>query len=511
MCGILFIEDRKNRVTKESFLIALNSQKWRGPDNLGVKYYGDFFKLGHNRLTILDNSSDANMPMENDKFCIIFNGEIYNHLELRKKYKLVCKTHSDTETLLEGYTLFGKKFLLDLRGMFSCILFDKEKNTWIAFRDHFGIKPLYGHISDDLLIFASEVNTIKNLIPENISISEQSILEWKSFRRPLPGNTFFNEIFEVLPGYMVNSLGNNELFFDFRQETLEVYSDELFEKYLKESINVHQLSDYKNVSLLSGGLDSAVILGLSDVQTSYTVGLPDNNEFSGAIDTAAILNRSLIQVEINNFDLVESWKKLVLLKGEPLSLPNEGLIYLVCNQMDKNEKVVLTGEGADELLFGYDRIFMWANNSTELKIDEFIDLYCYNYVGITERMKKYLIKLSFGKSPIQFLEDFFIDFHLPGLLRRMDFASMSASKEARVPFVDVKLFSLMYRKDFKVRLKNNRSKFPIVSVAKNLDLFGAISRKKVGFSATLDQESKRDEYRKFQKICLETLKWDKYI
>jgi asparagine synthase (glutamine-hydrolysing) len=93
----------------------------------------------------------------------------------------------------------------------------------------------------------------------------------------------------------------------------------------------------------------------------------------------------------------------------------------------------------------------------------------------------------------------------------MDFASMSASKEARVPFVDVKLFSLMYRKDFKVRFNHNRSKSPVVSVAENLKLFGAISRKKVGFSATFDQENKRDEYRRFQEICLKTLKWDKFI
>jgi len=504
--------DKNNKISKENFINALMKQNWRGPDNFGIKYYSDGqLKLGHNRLTILDSSSEANMPMENADFSIIYNGEIYNHMYLRDKYKLNCKTHSDTETILEGYSLIGEPFLYELRGMFSFVIVNKITREWIAIRDHFGIKPLYFYDSDDMSIFASETISIRSLVPERISISEDSILEWKSFRRPMPGQTFFNEIQEVLPGYIITSDGRNELILDFKKTLIEViddsYSDDNFEILLKDSVRIHQMNDYKTVSLLSGGLDSAIMLGLSDVLDSYTVGLNDNNEFEGAEDSASVLNRNLTKLEITSIDLKNAWKELITIRGEPLSLPNEGLIYLICKKMRIDEKVLLTGEGADELLFGYDKIFTWAEKSAEFNLIEFVQHYCYNYVGITDRFKNYLIELAANKSSLDFLEDFFIHFHLPGLLRRMDFASMAASKEARVPFVDVILFNYMYRKPFNVRFKNDKSKFPLHLIAEKLKLFGAMKRKKIGFSATIGKSNRASEYTEFQNFCLNALKW----
>ena len=361
MCGILFVVDPNNSIKDEVFFKALKAQDWRGPDVSDFKFYSkDSIRLGHNRLTILDDSVEANMPMEKSDYSIIFNGEIYNHLFLRKKYDLVCKTQSDTETILEGYLRFGENFFLELRGMFSFIIFNQLDNSWICLRDSFGIKPLYFHQSNDLLIISSETISIKNLLNFELSVSKDSILEWKSFRRPVPGKTFYNEVSEVLPGFLFDSKGRNFNFLDFKSQidtSTNVYDDEEFFKILSNSVDIHQMNDYKNVSLLSGGLDSAVILGLSRIEKAYSVGLKENNEFDGALDSSNVLKRSLKTLELEPEELKEAWKHLITLRGEPLSLPNEGLIYLVCSEMDEDEKVLLTGEGADELLFGYDNIF----------------------------------------------------------------------------------------------------------------------------------------------------------
>jgi asparagine synthase (glutamine-hydrolysing) len=511
MCGILFVADYNHRINDEIFFKALNSQSWRGPDVSDYKFYSNnCFKLGHNRLTILDNSVEANMPMEKSNCSIIFNGEIYNHLILREKYNLICNTLSDTETILEGFLKFGEDFFLELRGMFSFVIFNKLDNSWICMRDPFGIKPLYFYQSDGLIIIASESIAIRNLLNFEVTISNDSILEWKSFRRPLPGKTFFNEISEVLPGFLIDSFGRNFKFFDFKTQinsSSNDFNDDEFLKILTNSVDIHQINDFKSVSLLSGGLDSAVILGLSKVENSYSVGLNGNNEFIGAQDSANVLNRSLKTLELEPNQLKEAWKHLLTIRGEPLSLPNEGLIYLICKEMEIDEKVLLTGEGADELLFGYDNIFKWANSSLEFDLNQFLDYYTYNFCGLTERMKKYIFQLAEDKSVLDFLEDFFIEFHLPGLLRRMDFASMAASKEARVPFVDIELFKYLYRKPYNVRNRRNRSKFPIVFIAEKLGLFGAIERKKIGFSATMNNLDRKKEYMEFQNFCLSVLNW----
>jgi len=201
------------------------------------------------------------------------------------------------------------------------------------------------------------------------------------------------------------------------------------------------------------------------------------------------------------------WRRLVGIRGEPLSVPNEALISLICKEMKNEEKVVLTGEGADELLFGYDRIFNKAINDG-FDIEEFIDTYTYDSsTKITDRMKNYIEKLWKGKTPIEFLEDFFIQFHLPGLLRRMDFSSMSASKEARVPFVTKTLYEYMYRRQPSIKINCVESKIPLRNLLRELNVISPLSRKKIGFSATRINKNLSDDYKDFQNICLEELGW----
>lgn len=512
MCGILFIDQKKNSFSIEQFQKALFSQSWRGPDNTDFRTYkNNKILFGHNRLSIVDENIRSNQPyeIENGRYSIIFNGEIYNYLELKKDLNLTTKTSSDTEIILRGYIKLGKKILDYLDGMFSFIIYDNLINKWFAARDHFGIKPLYFFKNKHLTVIGSESGVIAKLL--SLSSDMESIQDWRVFRRPAPGYTFFKNLKEFLPGHYLSSDDSSlRSYWSIRDLKFSKFYQEEFEDTLKKSIYSHQIGDMAPVSLLSGGLDSSIITSYANrVNTSYSVGLYRNNEFKSAEKISKKIGKQLVKIKVTKEELISSWKKLTDIRQEPLSVPNEGLIYLVCKKMKKKEKVVLTGEGADELLFGYDRIYRWATITKKLNVNKFLEFYSYSdkYYP-SSRMIEYIIKTSENKNVIQFIEDFFIDFHLTGLLRRMDFASMAASKESRVPFVSKKIIKLLYRQPSNIKIDTEYSKKPLRKIIKNIELDFILSRKKIGFSSSLSNKINRfEEYENFQKIVLGELNW----
>ena len=155
----------------------------------------------------------------------------------------------------------------------------------------------------------------------------------------------------------------------------------------------------------------------------------------------------------------------------------------------------------------YSILLALVEDSTNIP-DIFLKRYGYSEDLATERLKDYVQNMMHGKSGIDFVEDFFYQVHLPGLLRRMDFASMAASKEARVPFVDKNLISYMYRRSSDIKINDSESKIPLRLFAKKLGLHGALERKKIGFSAQANKElTRQEDYKKFQQIIMETLGW----
>lgn len=508
MCGFIFQKNEHHPVKSSVFNIALNSIEWRGPDAKKIKYLeNNNVALGHCRLSILDLNERSDQPMYSScgNFIILMNGEIYNYEYIRETLSLNCNTTSDTETVLEAYILIGNKIFDMLDGMFSIVIYDIENKYWVAARDAFGIKPLFIYKDDKTTVIGSEPSSIASIV--NAEPCSISLSEWELIRRPVPGKSFFKNVDEIMPGTIIDSEGCNTIFWHWTKPK-EDFNQEKFESLLNESIYSHELSDTDIVSLLSGGLDSAIIASQSRLTKCYTIGLEDNNEFEGAKDTADTIRKKLISIEVSKQELRETWKYLTNLRGEPLGLPNEGLIYLVCKKMLENEKVVLTGEGADELLFGYDGIFRWALNQKDLDVSEFLIKYGYSDKIESERLMIFLNQLNKNKEPIEFVEDFFYQVHLPGLLRRMDFASMAASKESRVPFVTKKLISYVYRQPAYHKINNEYSKIPIREYAKKLELNGALKRKKIGFSAQLNKENSRvEDYSDFRNLILEELKW----
>jgi asparagine synthase (glutamine-hydrolysing) len=508
MCGILFAVSDKAAVPMDRFRQGLERQGWRGPDNTGVQSFDDGrVVLGHNRLAIIDLHAAANQPMtsHSGRWVIVFNGEIYNYLELREQLGIQAKTTSDTEVLLEGIERFGIDFIDRLEGMFAFVAYDTLEKTWLAARDGLGIKPLYYASQNGLTVIASEPVAISALI--ELTPDPESVVEWKLIRRPMPGHSYFKEAHELLPGHILGSDAAARPFWKLKSGE-RAFSQPVLEQMLRDIVADHGVGDVEKVSLLSGGIDSALIAALSTAEVCYSVGQESNNEFAGAGESAKVLNKQLINVTVSESDIKQTWRRLIKIRQEPLGVPNEALIYLVCAATKKTEKIVLTGEGADELFFGYDKIFLWAIDNPEFDLDRFLQFYAYSNEPLTPRLQAYVENLASGKTSIEFVEDWFYFVHLPGLLRRMDSASMAASKEARVPFADRRLAGYMYRQAPSSKIGRGESKLPLREFAQHLGLQGALQRKKIGFSAKLVESTDRhEEYRDFQNFVLGELGW----
>lgn len=502
MSGIILKKLNKKEINKNNFEESFGLLGWRGCGLNQISYES-------NNKTVMGvhfNSLSKNEIITINGYSILFDGYITNKNRLLNNFN-ISSSFSVEEIVLSGYINYGKKFLQEVEGGFAFIIVNHKTDEWIAVRDSFGIKPLYYYLDENKAIISSEASVIANIL--NLEPCNEALEEWKVIRRPLPGYSFFKEIKEVLPGTCFSSNGEVEYYWNWKAQNKE-FEQSIFQELLFESIQENQTDEHKITSLLSGGLDSALIAKISDVTKCYTIGLPDNNEFEGAQDTATVINKALVKIEFNSKELQDNWKNLTNIKKEPLSLPNEGLIYQVCKSTDNEEKIILTGEGADELLFGYDGIFRWCLELSDNEFNpvKFLCKYGYAKEIKSKRLIDFVEALKKGKTPIEFLEDFFYQVHLPCLLRRMDVASTAAGKQARVPFVSKKLVAYLYRQPAHIKINSDESKLPIRKLAQDLKLSGALERKKIGFSATIDKSKNRqDDYEYFRNITLGELKW----
>ena len=440
-------------------------------------------------------------------YILLYNGEVYNFRQLRNELHLECRSDSDSEVVLEGFAAIGPKIVEKLEGMFAFVIYDIALNEWFSARDRLGIKPLFMCESSRATLIASEAATIARLL--EAPFDEESFAEWEMVRRPVPGFTFFSGVREHLPGTWRKSVEPSAQSYWVLRASHGQFDQAEFENLLTQSVESHDYSDVQNVAFLSGGLDSAVIAALSNVQRCYCVGLDTNNEIAAARETAAELNKELCSLVVTKEELVEAWVELTKMRGEPLSVPNEGLIYLACKRMEPGEKVILSGEGADEILFGYDRIFSWALDGIWRGAEDFLLRYGYHTPTNTpRRLVDYLETERLDKELHEFAEDFFLKVHLGCLLRRLDFASMAASKEARVPFLDRKIVEYVFRKPPSIKLSEGISKRPLRVFASKLGLTSALTRNKVGFSAAAFAGGPRfEEYQHFRSTVLGALEW----
>jgi asparagine synthase (glutamine-hydrolysing) len=345
MCGLLFSNNQK--INKRQFLAGLDKQSHRGPDAKAGYAYIANTHIGHNRLKILDLDNRSNQPMVSScgKYSIIYNGEIYNYKELSRKFKILLRTSCDTELLLELYILKKEKMLKHLNGMFSFVIINHASGDFFAARDRLGIKPLYIYNYKNSYTFSSEISSIIEL-HGTPSFDEIGIRQYKKLRTFFNGRTMYSGIKMFPAGCFMK---NNHI---QKYWSLEIYhkpdpEDEELEELLTSAVNYRCLSDVPVGSYLSGGIDSTLISGIAKNLQTWTVGFSGENEFNWAQIASNKFGSEHTEIIIEKEQFLETAKWMINKRKEPLSVPNEVLLYLMTREVKKRNTVVLSGEGAD--------------------------------------------------------------------------------------------------------------------------------------------------------------------
>ncbi|MEK9913482.1 MAG: asparagine synthase (glutamine-hydrolyzing), partial [Flavobacteriaceae bacterium] len=341
-----------------------------------------FHNFIFNRLSIIDLSKKASQPMVSDQFntLIMFNGEIYNHRELRKNlesYKINFKSsHSDTETLLNGLSYLGFDFLNDVNGQFSIFFQNIEKNEYFLIRDRAGQKPLYYSYNNDQLFFGSDLKSVSKL-SNNFSINNDQIVNYLNFGTTINPNTFFENVQAVLPGECIKfSFNSNQQIIKNGFKYWELskfldekrFKDEEFISLFEDSVWKRLESDVPISSFVSGGLDStAVVKALSKKSNNL-------NTFSMVTDSKIYDETDYMKqvvdkyktkhsIEVINSSVnFEEIKSIVLSFDDIIYDPSIIPTYILSKNISKNYKVALSGDGGDELLSGYEHYKNFTSN-----------------------------------------------------------------------------------------------------------------------------------------------------
>ncbi|MCI8464443.1 MAG: asparagine synthase (glutamine-hydrolyzing) [Lachnospiraceae bacterium] len=480
MCGICGIYGNADiRQMDLRIQKMLDSMSHRGPDAKGYKVLKEGSIFGQRRLSIIDLAVRANQPMESRQGNVItYNGEIYNYLELKKEIAYSYKTTSDTEVLLAGMESKGIDWTLSQsNGMFAFAYFDKKTDAIYLARDRMGIKPLFYYIDHEKVIFASEIKAILNSGLVEAVLNEDAIDEYLGNRYVRAPYTFFVGIYQVLPGHYLKINSNCEVEdiqywelpseFNMEREYDEAEIAEVFCDHVRKAIKRRMVSDVPVGTYLSGGIDSSLITAIaSEYRTqlhTYIIGFRECNEFKYAKMVAQRYETCHHEITMEMEDYFGMLEEVIQFKDAPLGVPNEVPLAKMSKELKKNITVVLSGEGADELLGGYGRIFRSPFDYKNLGIDRekcfydyLIDLYEYMPRKIRdaflttdhplrERYDGPLKKEFSFHGNEENVFRFFHKYHVKGLLQRVDTTTMLASVEARVPFLDHTLIEFAYK------------------------------------------------------------------
>ncbi len=378
MCGIVgFMNtEYQNETILENMLTKI---KHRGPDGYGKFTDGNGY-LGHCRLSIIDKEHGS-QPMFNDikTIALVYNGEIYNYITLReelisKGYKFYTKC--DSEVLIHGYEEYGYDFVKMLRGMFSFVIYDIEKNLLFGARDHFGIKPFY-YCAQHGFIFASEAKAILEHPDYHKELDEELLPLYLKYNYVPFNKTLFKGI-EKLPAGHYFIYQNNHLtiqrYFQLNFSNEEVTQKQI-QEVVKDSVKHHLLSDVEVGSFLSSGIDSSYLVALSKVNHTYTVGYEEE-----AYDEIHYAQKFCDQLHINNYhhiiskdEYFKSVEKVIYHLDEPLGDPSAVSLYHLAKLASQDVKVVLSGEGADEFFGGY--------NSYKIHMYDYLPFYLRYMIG----------------------------------------------------------------------------------------------------------------------------------
>ena len=552
MCGFCGftgqIADREQKLRDMAEVIT-----HRGPDSEGT-YLDDGLAMAFRRLSIIDLEGGSQPLYNEDKtLVLLFNGEIYNYRELRQKLLEsghVFVTETDSEVLVHGFEEWGEALLPRLRGMFAFVLWNTVERSLFIARDYFGIKPMhYTLLPNGDLIFASEIKSILRHPGYVKEFNEAALDNYLSFQYSLPGETFFKNIFCLPPAHFLRYKDGRvsehrywePVFHPEEAMSLEEAVDAI-DRVFTDSVEAHRISDVEVGCFLSGGVDSSYVASYFGGQKAFTVGFDNGahyNESEFAAELAA-------EVGIEHYSHViteeEYWRavpKVQYYLDQPLADPSCIALYFVSKLAAKHVKVVLSGEGADELfggyriyhepysLAGYQKLPRWLRRAAARVVSVLPDFkgksflirgaktleerFIGNAYMFSKKEKAQLLKDIPATDPAektaayyarcQGLDDVsrmqYLDINrwmVGDILLKADRMSMAHSLELRVPFLDKEVFAVASRVPVKHRIAEGTTKYAMRLAAKRRMPEASTSRPKLGFPVPIRVWLRQEAY-----------------
>ncbi len=549
MCGIAgFVNQAKN---KKSIIKKMTDRiAHRGPDAEGF-YIDENVALGHRRLSIIDLST-GNQPIYNEdkSLVIVFNGEIYNYIELRTellKFNHIFTTNSDTEVLIHGYEQWGSNLPKKLRGMFAFAIWDTKKHELFLARDGWGIKPLYYYQFADTFMFASEIKAFLDHPNFHREFNEQILSAYLCFNSTPTTETFFKGVYRLEPGHQLLLKDNKytiERFFklEFNEQANDFNTivDDI-SKAMQDSVDHHQIADVEVGSFLSSGIDSSYLVSVAKPDKTYTIGYddPKYDEISYAQDLTTKLKISNKSKKITKEEYLKVFPKIMYHMDEPLADPSAIALYFVAELASHDVKVVLSGEGADEFFGGYNSYREEIDHTWYMKIPYFIrhtaaylasflpDVRGLNFIYRRgQKLEDYHIGLgrvfrdkeamSIVKCPNQintkdivapYYQEYqnnsnlvkrqVIDYYfwlVRDFLHAVDRNTMMCGLEARTPFLDLEVFKVASTLPVNAKINRKTTKPALRAAAKKVIPNESYKKKKLGFPVPLREWIKEDTY-----------------
>ena len=563
MCGICGFtgrrQDQKTVIEK-----MMKSIEHRGPDSEG-SFFGGEITLGFRRLSIID-LEDGQQPMESadGNLHMVFNGEIYDYQELREELEaagITFRTHSDTEVLVNTIQQYGEKALDKLRGMFGFAVWNEKEQTLMLARDFFGIKPVYYAQMGEHFVFASEIKSILAFPGYKREVNHLALEQYLSFQYSPLEETFFKGIYKLMPGHMLIYKDGKYKIKTYFQPRLTpgVSAGKRHEKkqdmqslqkqlanVLEDSVKHHMLSDVEVGAFLSGGVDSGYLAAVSGADQVFTVGFYEGSRYNEISKAAEVEKKAGLKHHVKIISKQEFWDSLpdvMYHMDEPLGDASAIALYFLSEEAAKHVKVVLSGEGADELFGGYNiyrepeslKAVSWipfgirraigkmAVKLPDIKGRDFLiragmkveERFIGNAYIYREKEKAQILKNGItGPSAQEFLHPFYekiegrcslrdmekmqsvdLNYWLPGdILQKADKMSMAHSLEVRVPFLDKDVFDLAAGIPKEAKIAEGTTKYIFRKAVSGHIPEETDSRKKLGFPIPIRVWLKQDDW-----------------
>lgn len=554
MCGFVGILDKTaKKEKKQNIKLMADKIIHRGPDSDGY-YVDENVALGFRRLAIIDLEGGS-QPLYNEKkdIVLVFNGEIYNYQEIKKdllEKKHKFRTNTDSEVIVHGYEEYGCEIFGKLRGMFAILIYDKRKNVVVGARDHFGIKPFYYYHNKDNYMFGSEIKSFLANPHFVKKVNKKALKMYLVFQYSIFEETFFQKVYKLKPGHYFEIKNNKmkitkyfDISFDKTNDSYDNYKVKL-EEILEESIYAHQISsDVEVGSYLSGGVDSSYVASVAKPNKTFSVGFKTEgfDETVKAKELSSILKISNKRQYVTPDDFFDTLPTIQYYTDEPHANLSTVPLFFLSDLASKDVKVVLSGEGADEMFGGYPEyndplaVRLYASLPSCIKkplaslvkplphfpgkntLVKYSKPFYERYIGhafvmdeeeaneiLNDKLKDNMTLKDVLHPYYEKVKDkddltkkMYFDYHfwLPqDILLKADKMSMAHSLELRVPLLDIRLFNYSKQIPSKFMIKDKQTKFMFRDIAlKKIPLDWA-KRRKLGFPVPFSKWIKEEKY-----------------